>query len=237
MHVIVAVNFLNILQFFLCELNQKWLSYKKPPFFSLFSFLFWTLFVSAHKHDNHALLRTFCLAPPRCISSARDYISDPLIIIAFVRQVFCFAIGRFFDNLRVDTPWRTRSLHKPRGNHRTSSIWSADGTTWWEGSPLHEQATWIEVSMLFVLASMKKTEESIARDGRWQQCPDPAARRGSKRAWETQPFLLSDVMNFWHSILGDGTLNSRRDNSLVSLIVLRCWTSDDKTCARPILVL
>ena len=27
---------------------------EKPPFSSLSSFLFWTLFVSTHKHDNHA---------------------------------------------------------------------------------------------------------------------------------------------------------------------------------------
>jgi hypothetical protein len=29
---------------------------EKPPFSSLSSFLFWTLFVSTHKHDNHACL-------------------------------------------------------------------------------------------------------------------------------------------------------------------------------------
>jgi len=30
---------------------------EKPPFSFLSSFLFWTLFVSAHKHDNHAVRR------------------------------------------------------------------------------------------------------------------------------------------------------------------------------------
>ena len=54
MHLIVAVNFFNTLQFILSELNLKWYSYnklEKPPFSSLSSFLFWTLFVSAHKHE------------------------------------------------------------------------------------------------------------------------------------------------------------------------------------------
>ena len=52
--VVVAVNFPNILKFILCELNQKWLKYnqiRKTSLFLFSSFLFWTLFVSAHKHD------------------------------------------------------------------------------------------------------------------------------------------------------------------------------------------